>query len=70
MKQNMSLKDRFIRLFAAVIFLLLYFSGQAIGVIGNVLLVFSAVFVITGVLGNCPLYALFGVSSCGIANTK
>jgi hypothetical protein len=42
----------------------LYFSGTVTGTIGLVLVVLAGVFVLTSLVGFCPLYAPFGISTC------
>lgn len=51
--------DRVIRVILGVVILALgLYYGSWIGLIGLIPLV-------TGVIGWCPLYALFGISTCG-----
>lgn len=56
MKRNMSDADRIIRVVVAAVFAYLYFSGIVTGALGVVLLVLGAVFLLTSVVGFCPLY--------------
>ena len=56
--------DKIIRLILAVVFAALYFTGNVTGVLGYVLLVLAAVFVLTSLVGFCPLYAIVGLSTC------
>lgn len=56
MKRNMSNADRIIRVVVAAVFAYLYFSGIVTGALGVVLLVLGAVFLLTSVVGFCPLY--------------
>ncbi|MES2373862.1 MAG: DUF2892 domain-containing protein [Bacteroidota bacterium] len=64
MKKNMGDADRIIRLFVAVIIAVLYFTNTITGTLGNVLLVVAGVFVLTSLVGLCPLYSLFGLNTC------
>ncbi|MFP5470982.1 MAG: DUF2892 domain-containing protein [Bacteroidia bacterium] len=64
MKINMGSADRIIRVIIAIIFSILYFTGTVTGVAGVILLILGGVFILTGVVGFCPLYALFGVKTC------
>ncbi len=64
MKKNMGGADRIIRLIIAAVFGYLYFSGTVSGTLGLVLVVLGAVFVLTSLEGFCPLYTLFGLSTC------
>lgn len=63
MKKNMGHIDRIIRLVIAVVFAGLYFSGSITGTLGLVLVALSVVFVATVLMGNCPLYVPFGIST-------
>ena len=63
MKPNMGSIDRILRLVAAAIFVVLYFTGTVSGVLGIVLLVLAAVFVVTSVIAFCPLYLPFKFST-------
>lgn len=64
MKKNMGTTDRILRFIAAVIFLVLYFTGTISGTVGTVLLVLAVVFVLTTFISFCPLYTPFGLSTC------
>lgn len=64
MKKNMGSADRIIRLLLAAVFAFLYFSGTVTGTLGIVLLVLGAVFVLTSLVSFCPLYPIFGISTC------
>ena len=64
MKKNMSNVDRIVRIILAIVFGALYFTGTVTGTFGIVLLVLGAVFVLTSLVSFCPLYTLFGISTC------
>lgn len=64
MKKNMGTTDRIIRFVVAAVFAALYFSGTVTGILGIILLVLGAVFVLTSFVSFCPLYAPFGISTC------
>ena len=68
MKKNMSNTDRTLRLIIAAIIAVLFFTGALQGVLAIVLLVLAGVFVLTSLVGFCPLYTLFGISTCGAAS--
>lgn len=61
MKVNMSSADRIIRVIIAVIFAALYFTGTVTGTIGLVLTVAGVIFLLTSIVGFCPLYTIFGI---------
>ena len=63
MKKNMGYADRIIRVVIAVTFAGLYFSGSIPGTLGVVLVALSVVFVATSLIGSCPLYFPFGIST-------
>lgn len=64
MKKNMGNPDRIIRLLLAVVFAFLYFTNTVTGIAGIILLVLGAVFVLTSFVSFCPLYTIFGISTC------
>ena len=64
MKQNMGSVDRILRIIIAAVFAWLYFSGTVTGVLGLVLVVLGGVFVLTSLIGFCPLYTIFGLNTC------
>ncbi len=61
MKLNMGNTDRIIRVVVAIVLGVLYFTGQVTGTMGIVALVLAAVFVLTSLVGTCPLYLPFGI---------
>jgi hypothetical protein len=63
MKKNMGTTDKVIRVLVAVIILVLYFTHVISGTLAVILLILSAVFVVTSLLGFCPLYLPFGLST-------
>lgn len=64
MKSNMGNIDKVIRVLMAIAFSILYFTGIVEGVLGYVLLVLGAIFLLTSVISFCPLYAPFKISTC------
>ena len=64
MKQNMGFIDRILRIALAAVFGLLYFNGVVTGTWGIVLLVLGGVFILTSLVGSCPLYTAFGINTC------
>jgi hypothetical protein len=63
MKKNMGTIDRVVRILAAVILAVLYFTNIVSGTIGIVLLVLAVVFLLTSLISFCPLYLPFGLST-------
>lgn len=68
MKKNMGNADRVIRVLIAAIIAWLYFSGTITGTLGIVLLALAIIFVLTSLVGFCPLYAPFGLRTCPAKN--
>ncbi len=66
MKKNMANADRIIRFIIAAVVAYLYFSGTLTGTLGIVLLVVAAIFLLTSFISFCPLYAIFGISTCKV----
>jgi len=62
-KANMGLIDRVVRVLIAAGIGYLYFTGQIEGPVAIGLLVLSAIFVLTSLVGTCPLYLPFGIST-------
>jgi hypothetical protein len=63
MKKNMGTTDKVIRVLVAVIILVLYFTHVVSGTLAVILLILAGVFVVTSLLGFCPLYLPFGLST-------
>ncbi|WP_397446376.1 DUF2892 domain-containing protein [Polaribacter sp. R77954] len=66
MKKNMGNTDRIIRVLIALIVATLYFTGVISGVLGIVLIILSAIFVLTSIVSFCPIYAPFGIKTCAL----
>jgi hypothetical protein len=63
MKKNMGSVDRGIRLLIAIVAIVLYYTKIIDGTLGIVLMILSAVFVLTSFISFCPLYLPFGIST-------
>ena len=63
MKQNMGTTDKIIRLVVVAIIAVLYFSGQITGTAAIVLGIVAAAFLVTSLIGWCPTYVPFGIST-------
>ena len=66
MKKNMGGIDKLVRLIVALLLVVAYFQGLVAGVLGIVLLVVAGIFVLTSLVSICPLYSVFGISSCPV----
>jgi len=63
MKTNMGSADKAIRILLAVAIGLLYFTNVISGTVAIILLIFAAVFILTSLIGFCPLYLPFGLTT-------
>ncbi len=62
--------DKIIRFALAAVLVGLFLSNVVTGVLGYVLLAVAAVFALTSTVSFCPLYALFGISTCPLPDKK
>lgn len=63
MTKNMGTIDRIIRFIFAVAVAALYFTGVISGPLAIILGILAAVFLLTSIVGFCPLYAPFKIST-------
>ena len=63
MKKNMGTVDRVVRLILAGAVLVLYLTGVISGTIAIILGALAVVWVVTSLLGFCPLYLPFQIST-------
>lgn len=61
--QNMGTLDRIIRLLIAVVIAVLYFTGNLSGLAAIILGILAVIFVVTSLIGFCPLYLPFRLST-------
>jgi len=64
MKKNMGLADRLIRVVIAVVIITFYFINVQAETLQIILIVLSIIFLITSMIGYCPLYGLLGIKTC------
>jgi hypothetical protein len=64
MKENMGSIDKIIRVVLALVFAALYFTSTVTGTLGLLLLVLAGIFLLTTLIGTCPLYIPFGINTC------
>jgi hypothetical protein len=64
MKANMGSLDKAIRIIIAIAFSALYITKTVEGTLGIILLALGGVFLLTSVISFCPLYTIFGLSTC------
>jgi len=63
MKKNMGTIDKLIRTVIAIVVAVLYFTGQISGTAAIILGLLAVVFILTSLVGTCPLYLPFGLST-------
>ena len=63
MKSNLAVLDRILRLVLVAAIAVLYFVGVLPTVAAIILGVLALVFLVTSIVGWCPLYALLGIST-------
>ena len=63
MKKNMGNADRVIRVLAAVVIAILYFTNQISGTLAAILALLAVILVLTSVVSFCPLYLPFKLST-------
>jgi hypothetical protein len=66
MKKNMGSIDRVVRIFLAVVFAALYFTGTVSGTLGIALGIVAGIFVLTSIVSFCPLYPILGINTCSV----
>ena len=69
MKQNMGNTDRIVRLLIAAVIAALYFTNTITGTLAYILLAVGAIFLLTSLIGSCPLYSVFGINTCKVKKT-
>jgi hypothetical protein len=63
MKKNLGVIDRVVRILIAVVVVVLYFLHVISGTLAIILLILAAVFVLTSIMGICPLYLPLGIKT-------
>jgi len=63
MKKNMGTVDRFIRTVLAVIVIILYVTNQISGTAAIILGILAVIFLLTSLVGFCPLYVPLRIST-------
>jgi hypothetical protein len=63
MKQNMGTIDRVIRVLLAIVVLVLYLTGNISGTAAIILGIIAVIFVLTSLVGFCPLYVPLKIST-------
>lgn len=63
MKKNMGTIDKTVRILAAIIIVILYFTNIISGTLAIILLIFAGIFILTSFMSFCPMYLPFGIST-------
>lgn len=63
LKQNMGMADKVIRLVVVAVIVVLYFTGQITGLAAIILGIVAVAFLVTSLIGWCPTYVPFGLST-------
>ncbi len=70
MKKNMGKIDRILRVIAAIILAVLYFTDTITGTIGLVVVIFAGIMFLSSLMGSCPPYQLLGINTCKVKEPK
>jgi hypothetical protein len=65
MKKNMGTIDRVIRILLAIVVIVLYLNGSITGAAAIILGILAIVFILTSLIGFCPLYVPLKISTIG-----
>lgn len=63
MKKNMGNIDKIVRILLALVVMVLYFTNQISGLTAIIGIILSGIFILTSLIGFCPLYLPFGIST-------
>lgn len=63
MEKNMGTADRIIRTLLAVLVVILYLTGVISGLAAVILGIFALIFILTSIIGFCPLYSPLKIST-------
>jgi len=70
MKTNMGTLDKVIRVIVGLLAGALVYYDVVGGVYSYILLTITAIFLLTSLIGFCPLYGIFGISTCSTPHRK
>lgn len=66
MKRNVGTLDRWIRFLIGIVLAALFFTDTVTGIPGYIIAFLACSIPLSGLIGYCPFYTLFGVSTCNI----
>jgi len=61
--KNIGKADKIVRVLIAVLFTVLFLNQVITGVMGVILVILAGVFLLTSVVGTCPLYLPFKINT-------
>jgi K+-transporting ATPase A subunit len=61
--KNIGKSDKIVRVLIAVLFTVLFLNQVVTGVMGIILVILAGVFLLTSVIGTCPLYLPFKINT-------
>ena len=61
--KNIGKSDKIVRVLIAVLFTVLFLNQLITGVMGVILVILAGVFLLTSVVGTCPLYLPFKINT-------
>lgn len=70
MKKYIGNADRIIRLLLAALVAFLYFTNVISVTSGIIILIVGVVWLLTSLVGTCPLYILFGLNTCAAKKSQ
>jgi len=62
----MGYADRIFRVLLAAVIAFLYWNEIITGTLATIFLVVGAIFLVTSLIGLCPCYSIFGMSTCKV----
>ncbi len=66
MKINVGSVDKVIRIIIAIVAIYVAYTGMVASPWSFVLYAVAAIMVLTALAGRCPLFSIFGISSCKV----
>ena len=63
MKKNVGSIEKVIRLLVAALLIIFFYTNVVTGTLGYILLAVAAIFIVTSLLGWCPIWAIFRVNT-------
>ena len=68
MKNNIGTVDKIVRILIAAVIVILYSADVVTGIPGIVLLVIPGIFIVTSIIGFCPIYQPMKINTTGQNN--